>query len=105
MTSDDYGGYTRTQIRTILEWDWAYTDGGHKLHHVAEIVGPLPHGWVGVEGRTTCGMNASLYVPGMYSRIETERCRTCCKRLNIPSGVGSPKNTPALREWARARIG
>ena len=89
----------------LLEWDWALTATGWVLHHVkhldnAERFGDDRQGG----GRMTCGITTWLSVPGMFSRIDGERCKNCSRILGIPPGIGSPKNDKALRPWVEKRI-
>lgn len=106
MSVEDYSGYTREEITELLEWNWALPPAGERLHHVARFVRPDPVGRVGVIGVTTChgGKPRFLGLPGILSRIGTPRCKSCCRKLGIPEGTGSPKNDDALRPLVEERL-
>lgn len=93
-----------SDIRELLEWDWAYTEHGDRLHHVSTIERETDYGQRSVEGVTTCGIATTLFVPGLFSRMGMERCRPCCRKLGLPEGTGSPKNDDSLRPWVEARL-
>lgn len=90
---------------TIAEWDWVYTPAGRRLHHAATIEDPAEFEREATSnGLTTCGVEATLMIPGIMSRLAMPRCKPCCDRLGIPAGTGSPKNDPELRPWVEARL-
>lgn len=89
----------------LAEWDWVVLWGGSRLHHAARLDDPARFDVHACgEGRTTCGRESTLYIPGILSRMSLDRCAHCCDRLGIARGVGSPKNDPELREWVEERI-
>ena len=89
----------------LVEWDWVQTHTGLILHHVKSLVNPMKfdedrRGF----GTTTCGVSARLNVPGIFSRMDADRCKRCCRTLGLPPGVGSPKNDEELRPWVEKRL-
>ena len=51
-----------------------------------------------VDGSTACDRPGRLTIPGLGSRMEDPRCASCCDRLNLPHGNGSPKNDKKCRD-------
>ena len=89
----------------ILECDWAQTATGFVLHHVRSLVNPWRFDYEGLgHGTTTCGVRTILSVPGLFSRMDEERCKKCCRNLRIPPGTGSPKNDIKLRPFLNERL-
>ena len=89
----------------LLECDWAETQAGYSLHHVAVLdhAGRFDEerqGW----GKTTCGIWTNLSVPGVFARMGWKRCQNCCRMLGVVPGVGSPKNDPELRAFLKERL-
>ena len=78
-----------------IEWCWLTTPSGTRLHHgsfrsgCADPFGP---------GRTDCGIETELSVPGIFTRMTAQRCRRCCAATGMPQGAGSPKNDDTCRE-------
>jgi hypothetical protein len=80
-------------------WRWLVTMKGRKLHRVVsgkrEDEDP-----VGVsEGRTACGLQGTLQMPGVMERLGLPRCIACCDVVGIPYGDGAPYNQ-GLKEQA-----
>jgi hypothetical protein len=38
-----------------------------------------------------------ITIPGLGSRLEDQRCETCCELTGLPPGKGSPKNDEGCR--------
>jgi hypothetical protein len=49
-------------------------------------------------GKTICGIEGDLVMPGIFSRMGLPRCPECCKLMNIPEGNGNPYNMDILEE-------
>ena len=92
-------------VRAIVEWDWAYSTGGDRLHHIA-VFGDVEQFALDHSGEATatCGVWGHFAIPGIFLRMGMQRCRRCCIRLGIHDGVGSPKNDPQLRPWVKNRL-
>lgn len=96
-------------------WRWMYTprcgtDG--KLHRIVWVIHVAHGGWedryeellpnefpqpwdedfVGVIGKTACGLLGEFHMPGILSRMARPRCRHCCRVVGIPPGEGAPFN-------------
>ncbi len=54
----------------------------------------------GVERRTACGRTLRLVYAGMFSRFSMPRCESCCRKLGIPPGDGTPVNEAAEKRLA-----
>lgn len=91
-------------IAEVLEWSWAVTRAGTRLHHVARIDREWGSEWPSVKGETTCGLEGGLFVPGIVMRMSGMRCKHCCRMLGIAWGTGSPKNDDELRQWVSERL-
>jgi len=56
-------------------------------------------------GRTVCGIVGEVVMPGIFSRMDAPRCRTCCNALGLPYGQGAPYNDKTIsadhpeRQW------
>lgn len=46
----------------------------------------------------------SLWIPGIFSRMGSQRCPACCDAVRMPHGKQSPKNIDECRPVAEARI-
>jgi len=85
--------------------DWLVAGCGRRLHAVrdedwtGEHRDHMEEHWgVGCPVRLACGRTAaSVWIPGMFTRMGAERCQGCCRALGYPAGVGSPKNDQACR--------
>lgn len=49
-------------------------------------------------GKTICGKKGYLRMPGIFSRLELQRCPECCKLMNVPGGKGNPFNAGICEE-------
>lgn len=87
----------------IAEWDWVVFYGGERLHHL-DHVEEQADSEVSYEGRTSCGREGTLHIPGLLTRLGCLRCSTCCDVLGWPRGEGSPKNDDELRPLVKERI-
>jgi hypothetical protein len=91
--------------RTTAEWDWVKIGDGFRLHAVHAITNEdtVDDDWIGY-GTTACGRGGTLSIPGLFSRMGSVRCETCCNRTGLPGGNGSPKNDEQSRSLVEARI-
>lgn len=91
----------------IAEWDWVLLDDaeGDTLHAVGEVINDTEEDWFG-DGRTVCGIQADMFIPGLFTRMSTEvvRCEACCDATGMPRGAMSPKNVDECRPICEARI-
>ncbi len=82
---------------------WLITDEWDALHRVAEItwgyfakdgsLGPAePDDMIEGLGKTCCGLEGKLRMPGFLSRLDLPRCPKCCEIMGIPVGKGNPYN-------------
>lgn len=89
---------------TLAEWDWVVIGGWDRLHHAARFDDPDGDAY-DEHGRTSCGREGWLSIPGMFARLGgTARCAHCCRIVGFPQGIGSPKNDAALRPLVEQRI-
>jgi hypothetical protein len=95
--------------RLLHDLDWVVTFDGGRLHHItlseADAQALEDDGTLGVEDRSTgpfrldCGRRVrGLSIPGVFSRMSLPRCWRCCIAMNLPTGVGSPRNDDGCRE-------
>lgn len=93
--------------RVIAEWDWTVLadDVDGELHAVGELDGAAraDEDWQ-ADGVTACGRHGTLLIPGMGTRMSARRCDGCCAATGMPAGTQSPKNDPACRPQAQARV-
>lgn len=90
---------------SIGKLDWFVSKSWNKLHAVrgtdwtGEHRADMEQEWAVLSPvRLACGrVAASLWIPGMFSRMGAERCKGCCRALGYPTGKGSPKNDDACR--------
>lgn len=86
---------------------WLVTPDGQRLHRVTAIDADRLESHRCAEGRTACGLETSLSVPGMFSRMGLARCAHCCRAVGIERGDGAPYNAHvveyqgdrAVEEW------
>lgn len=95
------------ELVELAEWDWV-TDGKSRcLHHLASIEGTVAD-WddcAGGPGVASCGRVGEWWtIPGLFTRMGANRCRSCCKAVGYPWGKGSPKNDDACRPLVEARL-
>jgi len=77
--------------------DWVVFGNWQRLHHAVELIAD-PHEWCYRDVRTACGVTVDrAHVPGIFTRMGTDRCAHCCDRAGFPRGIGSPKNDDACR--------
>jgi len=89
--------------RVTVEWDWVVNGGNRVLH--APRVWDDPEYWAQDDhGQTVCGYRGWLGIPGLFSRMDVPRCRTCCRITGMPEGDGSPKNDDWCRQVVEARL-
>ena len=70
---------------------WLHLDDGLEMHRVSSIEwqdGEMIYG----DGVTMCKRRGHLHMPGIFSRMDADRCPQCCAALGIPSGQGAPFN-------------
>jgi hypothetical protein len=80
---------------SVVELCWLVTSSGSSLHH-GSFTGDVDNEVSG-EGRTDCGIESVLSVPGIFTRMSAPRCRRCCAATGMPEGTGSPKNDDDCR--------
>lgn len=87
----------------IADYDWVYTTSGRRLHHprlTSEQHAECEE-WGGIYDEPVtleCGRTATtVLIPGVLSRLGTERCTRCCRATGLPNGKGSPKNDDRCR--------
>jgi hypothetical protein len=96
---------TARDWRRIAEWDWVWVGSGERLHALADVDDDVAveNDWGG-PGVTACGRHGWLSIPGLFSRMGTDRCSNCCKAAGMPLGVGSPKNDDECRPLVERRL-
>ena len=96
--------------QTIIDFDWLYVAPNWDLLHHATIAGLDPEEdvveqlWDGLGSNVTldCGAVAErAEIPGIFSRMSTPRCASCCEINGLPEGIGSPKNDMECRAILR----
>lgn len=91
------------ESRRVAEWDWVVNASNRVLH--APRVWDDPEYMAYTEhGQTVCGYRGWLNIPGVFSRLDVPRCRTCCRIVGMPEGEGSPKNDDRCRPVVEARL-
>jgi hypothetical protein len=91
------------QFISIGTYDWYVSKSWNRLHAVTEFTdehkADMEMEWAVLSPvRLACGRTAaSLWIPGMFSRMGAERCKGCCRATGMPAGKGSPKNDDACR--------
>lgn len=70
---------------------WLVFDDWNVLHRVAKITWDTEDMIEG-KGMSVCEKEGWMQVPGIYSRMGTDRCPACCKALGVPEGKGNPFN-------------
>ena len=96
---------TADDFISIGRYDWLVSKSWNKLHAVRggdwtdEHRADMEEHWgVSRPVRLACGRTAaSVWIPGMFTRMGAERCKGCCRALRYPQGKGSPKNDDACR--------
>lgn len=78
----------------MSHWRWMTVGGGATLHRIRCFRRQEEIQFVGLENiRTVCGLSSNrVTMPGVFSRLQAPRCKTCCKRLGITYGEGCPYN-------------
>lgn len=88
-------------LHELARYDWvvAYEmQFSRVIHQLAAFDDPeLAEDEWGGQGRTSCGLKTYLCIPGLFTRMDAPRCKTCCKIAGFPEGIGSPKNDDDLR--------
>lgn len=88
--------------RDLVRFDWLTTKRWNRLHFAdldedqvqeiadaTSVAGPV---------RLACGRTAaSVWIPGLFTRMGAQRCKGCCRALGYPQGKGSPKNDDPCR--------
>jgi hypothetical protein len=88
-------------------WRWVILGDGERLHRVCELNierieeldeegGEGMHG----PGKTVCGRTGDLMMAGVISRMGMARCHNCCRAIQMPDGLGNPRNDKRLRKIA-----
>jgi len=92
----------RREMWVLGEWDWWIFHDANRLH--SATVEYDPNYEVAGYGRAACGKHGWLAIPGIFTRMSAPRCVNCCRKLNFPRGIGSPKNDDACRPLVEQRI-
>lgn len=71
-------------LHRVDEIKWGTIDEQGNLEEDEEMIEGL--------GKTVCGLDGPMRMPGIFSRMSLQRCPECCNRLNIPQGKGNPYN-------------
>lgn len=85
-------------MKPLNHFSWVVTNRGKLLHCVPDVVaadGRWHDSFLddpGMEATGLCGRRAKYYAPGIFTRMEADRCPACCESLSIPSGRGTPLN-------------
>lgn len=90
----------------ITEWDWALLGTrGQVLHAVGSLTNAATadDDWYG-DGKTACGRQGRMLIPGMFTRMSAKRCAHCCEIRRMPYGKGSPKNDDGCRPIVEGRL-
>lgn len=85
-------------LTTMRGWERLHAVPGESLT-VEEHREGIDYG-EGVERRTACGRLLLLTYAGVFSRFSMPRCESCCRKLGIPSGSGTPVNEAAEKRLA-----
>lgn len=74
---------------------WVHVGGGRVIHRV-QALECSPEEWddnpLYQDGKTVCGREGKIAMPGILSRMHAPRCKACCKAIDIPQGAGAPFN-------------
>lgn len=89
-------------MRVLGEWDWWYSQTATVLHSAS--VECEPGFYAQGNGVTACGRKLWLMIPGFLSRMSLPRCQRCCRALEYPPGIGSPKNDNRCRPLVKKRL-
>lgn len=92
---------SRDTYNVLAERSWVCLTSWNVLHHAAQW---NPDIETSANGVTSCGRTGLLSIPGVFTRMGAPRCKQCCRRLNYPLGIGSPKNDDGCRELVEARL-
>jgi hypothetical protein len=71
---------------------WVQFRGGSRLHRLAEAAWDDPPDMIAGDGLAVCERRGRFYMPGIFSRMDAQRCPACCRALGIPFGNGAPFN-------------
>jgi len=72
---------------------WLVLPSWNRLHRVSEIEWDKEYGGkIRGHGKTVCGREGFLMMPGVMSRLGLPRCKHCCWSMGIPPGEGNPYN-------------
>jgi hypothetical protein len=97
---------TFAEFVSLARYDWLVSKSWNRLHW-ADLSGlssedkqaTADYWGVSVPVRLACGRTAaSLWIPGIFSRMGAPRCAGCCRALGYPAGIGSPKNSDGCRK-------
>jgi len=72
---------------------WLVLPSWNRLHRVSQI--EWIDAWDGLlygRGKTVCGREGELCMPGVVSRLGLPRCKHCCRAMGLPAGDGNPYN-------------
>lgn len=86
------------ELRTLARYDWVTLASARRLHHAVTFEVDV-EGWCYLNVVTACGLRRDqAWIPGVFTRMSTERCTRCCDVSGYPHGTGSPKNDEACRD-------
>jgi hypothetical protein len=71
---------------------WVQFLGGARLHRLSRAAWDAPDEMVAGHGLAVCGRRGRMSMPGIFSRMDAQRCPACCRALCIPNGNGAPFN-------------
>lgn len=88
--------------RRLVACDWLTTLTANRLHHAGLTDQQAAVMWedrhLTTPVKLSCGRTVDyVSIPGVLTRMGTQRCRGCCRNLGYPPGKGSPKNDPECR--------
>lgn len=89
-------------LRELTRVDWVVSRSWNRLHYVEltdeQCVELEDEGLLTGPVRLACGRTAaSISIPGLFTRMGGTRCVRCCRVTGLPTGIGSPKNSPECR--------
>lgn len=85
------------QLIEYARFNWLISGSGNRLH-CGKIMTPDIAEWRFRDVTFECGRTAKeAFIPGVFSRMELERCDGCCAKAKMPRGTGSPKNDKTCR--------
>ena len=84
--------------KPIDHFAWVRTESGKVLHCVVDVIDDQGM-WLdsfledgGMDATSACGRSHRFWAPGVFSRMHSERCASCCDAFGVPRGSGTPRN-------------